>query len=142
MLGIKPVIGRSLTAQDMASSNTAVIGYRLWQERFNGNPSVIGTDVMVGTKPYTIIGVAPAGFSGVMVGQPIDLWLPITWFGRQPIENPEAFMFRVIARRKPGISQKAAQSNVQLLRPCRRGSNNGHRDKRRSSGMIARCPAS
>jgi len=115
VLGVTPVLGRALTEQDMGSSNTAVIGYALWQERFHGDPSAIGTPVVVGTKPYTIIGVAPAGFTGVLAGQPIDLWLPLTWFDPHYIENPVAFMFRVIARRKPDISEKAAQANVQLL---------------------------
>jgi predicted permease len=115
VLGVLPVIGHALGEQDMNSSNTAVIGYRLWNERFHGDPSVVGTAVVVGSKPYTIVGVAPAGFTGVMAGQPIDLWLPITWFDRHYIENPEAFMFRVIARRKPGISERAAQANVQML---------------------------
>src|SRR5262249_47365553 len=87
----------------------------LWQERFRGDPSVIGTPVVVGTRPYTIVGVAPTGFTGIVAGQPIDLWLPITWFDRRSIENPVAFMFRVIARRKPGISEAAAQANVQVL---------------------------
>lgn len=114
VLGVT-AMGRALTEQDMGSSNTAVIGYRLWQERFHGDPDVIGTAVVVGTKPYTIIGVAPAGFTGVMAGQPVDLWLPVTWFDRQRIENPVAFTFRVIARRKPGVSEEAAQANVQLL---------------------------
>jgi predicted permease len=50
-----------------------------------------------------------------MAGQPIDLWLPVTWFGRQRIENPEAFTFRVIGRRKPGVSEEAAQANVQVV---------------------------
>ncbi|MGH9631782.1 MAG: ADOP family duplicated permease [Bryobacteraceae bacterium] len=115
VLGVTPVIGRELTEQDMSSSNTAVIGYRLWKERFRGDPSVVGTAVVLDTKPYTIIGVAPAGFTGVAAGQPIDLWLPITWFDRHYIENPVAFIFRVIARRKPGISEQEAQANVQLL---------------------------
>jgi predicted permease len=115
VLGVNPVVGRALDEQDMKSSNTAVIGYRLWQERFHGDPGVIGSLVALRTKPYTIVGVAPAGFTGIMIGQPIDLWLPITWFDRHSIENPVAFMFRVMARRKPGISERAAQANVQLL---------------------------
>ena len=105
VLGVAPVIGRALNEQDANPSNTAVIGYRLWRERFHEDPGVVGTAVVVGTKPYTIVGVAPAGFTGVMAGQPIDIWLPITWFDRQSFENPVAFMFRMIARRKPGISK-------------------------------------
>jgi len=115
VLGVTAIIGRTLGGQDMNSSNTAVIGYRLWQERFQADPGVIGVAVVVGAKRYTIVGVAPAGFTGVVAGQPIDLWLPITWFDRHSLENPEAFMFRVIARRGPGISEQAAQANVQLL---------------------------
>jgi predicted permease len=115
VLGVNPIVGRALDEQDMKSCDTAVIGYRLWHERFRGDPNVIGTSVLVGTRPYTIIGVAPPGFTGIMAGQRIDLWLPITWFDRHSIENPAAFMFRVIARRKSGISEPAAQANVQLL---------------------------
>lgn len=115
VLGIRPSMGRALTEGDMAASNATVIGDRLWRERFHGDPSVIGTAIVVGTKPYTIIGVAPAGFTGVIAGQPVDLWLPITWFDRQRIENPVAFTFSVIARRKPGVSDQVALANVQLL---------------------------
>jgi predicted permease len=115
VLGVRPAAGRAFGEQDMNSSNTAIIGYGLWQERFHGDPSVIGAKIVAGAKPYTIIGVAPAGFTGVMAGQPIDLWVPITWFDRNYIENPVAFIFRVIARRRPGVSEEAAQANVQLL---------------------------
>lgn len=115
VLGVAPVVGRVLNEQDMNSSNSAVIGYRLWQERFHGDPGVLGAGVVIGTKPYTIIGVTPAGFTGVMAGQPIDIWLPISWFDGHHIENPAAFMFRVIARRKSGISEQATQANLQLL---------------------------
>jgi predicted permease len=115
VLGVTLIAGRALDQQDMTSSNTAVIGYRLWQDRFQGSPGVIGASVVIGTRPYTIVGVAPAGFTGVVAGQPIDLWLPITWFDRRSIENPVAFMFRVIARRKPGISERGAQASVEVL---------------------------
>ena len=115
VLGVTPVIGRALGEQDMDSSNMAVIGHRLWNERFHAAPGVVGSAVVVGTKTYTIVGVAPPGFTGVAAGQPIDLWLPVTWFDRHYFESPEAFMFRVIARRKAGISETAALANVQLL---------------------------
>jgi len=115
VLGVTPAAGRALTDRDMAAANTAVISYRLWQERFHGDPGVIGAAVVAGAKPYTIVGVAPTGFTGVMAGQPIDLWLPITWFDRHYLENPVAFIFRVIARRKPGITEEATQAEVRLL---------------------------
>ena len=69
VLGVAPMIGRALGEQDMNSSSMAVIGYRLWNERFHADPGVVGAAVVVGAKTYTIVGVAPSGFTGVAAGQ-------------------------------------------------------------------------
>ncbi|MBV9676885.1 MAG: ABC transporter permease, partial [Acidobacteriaceae bacterium] len=112
VLGVSPVIGRALAEEDLQTSNVAVISYRFWQRAFAGDPAVLDKTLRMGadSRPYTIVGVAPKGFTGVSVGQPIDLWIPV-----ERSRNPVAFMFRVIARRKPGVSEAAAQANVQLL---------------------------
>ncbi len=115
VLGVSPVIGRALTEEDLAASNTSVISYGLWQRAFTSDPAVLGKSLRVGNRRYTIVGVAPAGFTGVATGQPVDLWLPVTWMDRQALQNPVALMFRVLARRKPGISEEQARANMELL---------------------------
>jgi predicted permease len=45
----------------------------------------------------------------------VDLWVPITWTDRQALQNPAALMFRVMARRKPGVSEEQARANVDVL---------------------------
>jgi predicted permease len=115
VLGVTPIIGRGLTEDDMSAASTAVISYSAWKELFHGDPDIVGTAVAIGEKSYTVVGVAPPGFCGVVAGQPIDLWLPITWSGRRYFDRPDAFVFRVIARRRPGISVKAAEANVEVL---------------------------
>jgi predicted permease len=112
VLGVMPVIGRMLVEEDMASSNAAVIGYGFWQRAYAGDPAVLGKTLRVGAdgRAYTIVGVAARTFTGVATGQPVDLWLPVT-----PSRNPAALMFRVIARRKPGIPESTASANVQML---------------------------
>jgi predicted permease len=112
VLGVSPAIGRVLTQKDHDTSNVAVIGYGLWQRAWGGDPSVLGKTLQVGAdrRPYTIVGVTPANFTGLSTGQPMDLWVPVT-----PSPSPDAFMFRVVARRKPGSSEAQALANVELL---------------------------
>ncbi len=111
VLGVSPVIGRVLTAEDRDASNVAVISYGFWQRALGADPSVLGRTLQLGPDHVcTIVGLAPANFTGVATGQPMDVWVPAT-----PSTNAVAFMFRLIARRKPGISQAQALANVQVL---------------------------
>ena len=75
LLGVSTIVGRSFTDED-AQSQVVVLGYRLWQRRFNGSSSVIGSTCRIANQLYTIIGVAPEGFTGIRP-KPVDLWLPI-----------------------------------------------------------------
>jgi predicted permease len=111
VLGVSPVIGRVLTAEDRDTSNVGVISYGFWQRGFGADPSVLGKTLRLGPDHVcTIVGVAAANFTGLSAGRPMDLWVPVT-----PSTNPVAFMFRLVARRKSGISEDQALANVQLL---------------------------
>ena len=55
-----------------------VIGYRYWQSRFSASPSVIGRTVKINGYPFTIIGVAPASFSGTELIVSSDYWVPMS----------------------------------------------------------------
>src|SRR5207247_2343362 len=115
VLGVSPVLGRSRAEDDMPASNAAVIGYALWQRAFAGHPGVLGRTVRMGRRDYTVVGVAPAGFAGVLTGQSIDVWVPITWFEQSYLRNNVAMMFRTRARRRPGASQERVRANMNLV---------------------------
>jgi predicted permease len=114
-LGVAPVIGRTFTKQDLDTPNTAVIGYALWQRAFGRDPAVLGRGLRLGGRLQTIVGVAPEGFEGLSAGQPVDLWVPATWLDRRALQNPEAFMFRVMGRLRPQASLGQAQANLHVL---------------------------
>ena len=81
MLGVPTLIGRPLTVDDDRTANgspVAVISYAYWQRRFAGDPGVLGRTVTINRVPFTIVGVAPPGFSGEVVGRMTDLWMPLT----------------------------------------------------------------
>ena len=76
LLGVHPAVGQFF-ASDAADASVAVIGYELWQRAFDGDPSIIGRDLVVSSAHVRIVGIAPEGFNGIG-DRPLDLWLPIT----------------------------------------------------------------
>jgi predicted permease len=114
-LGLPAAVGRTPTEEESNRGSAAVISHALWQRALDADPAVLGKPMRVGGGTYTIVGVAPAGFRGITTGQPVDVWIPVTWVDRQSLANPEALMFHVIGRRKPGVSEEQARANMALL---------------------------
>jgi hypothetical protein len=67
-LGLQPAVGRLLLPSEgevLGSDPVVVLGYDFWKETFNGDESVVGRQATIDGHPFTIVGVAPKGFSGV-----------------------------------------------------------------------------
>ncbi|HYN07208.1 MAG TPA: ABC transporter permease [Vicinamibacterales bacterium] len=81
VLGVQAAAGRVLTVGDtreLGGTAIVVLSHEFWRRRFASDPAVIGTTVVVNKVPMTIAGVAAPGFSGLSVGNRVDLWLPVT----------------------------------------------------------------
>ena len=81
VLGIPPAAGRLLTTNDtheIGSAPIIVLSHDYWRRRFAGDAGVVGKSVNVNKLPMTIVGVAGPGFSGLSVGNRVDLWVPVT----------------------------------------------------------------
>jgi predicted permease len=80
MFGIRAYVGRALTDGDDQPNAppVAVMSYRLWQERYGADPSVIGSVFNLNDKPFTVVGIAPSGFFGDSLrSSPPDFFLPL-----------------------------------------------------------------
>jgi predicted permease len=80
VLGVSAVRGRLLGAADnrtLGGHPVAVMSHALWSGAFGADETVIGRILTVNGQPLTIVGVAPAGFSGVWLESPVDLWIPL-----------------------------------------------------------------
>ncbi len=78
--GLRAYAGRLLTPADDArgAPPVAVMSYRVWRQRYGGDPSVIGASFVIDGAPFTVVGVAPPGFFGAVVRpDPPDFWLPL-----------------------------------------------------------------
>jgi predicted permease len=129
-LGVKSILGRTLSDADDAAAGAhpvAVASYSWWRRRFGSNPSALGATVTIGATVYSIIGITPPEFFGVVAGRSPDLWIPLAmekeispgWNG---LDNDLFQSLYIIARRKPGVSmqQASAETNV-LFRQIARG---------------------
>jgi putative ABC transport system permease protein len=121
VLGLQPTLGRVLTAADDhrgCGLPGADISYALWQRDFGGDRSVVGRKLTIDRHPVEIIGVTPAGFSGLEIGRSFDVALPIcsqavlggefNW-----LDAGTVWWLTVMGRLKPGYS--LAQATAQLL---------------------------
>jgi predicted permease len=127
VLGVRPVLGRALTAADDvrnggAAGPVAVISHAFWQRRFNGAGDVIGRTVSVDRIPFTVVGVMPPQFSGVNVGDRFDVMLPLEaepLLGRMPprLDSPAWTWLQVMARRGPGQTAASLSAVLNAAQP-------------------------
>jgi predicted permease len=125
LLGVQAARGRFFNAQEdrpPLGENVAVLGQGLWRRRFGGDPGVIGREIMLAGALYTVIGIAPVGFTGADLTR-TDVWIPMSVVSRNVTANwPTAWnaqWLRVVARLKPGVS--AAQASAEVTELHRRG---------------------
>ncbi len=79
VLGARPALGRFFTKEEGDPQNTdrvVVLGYALWQSDFGGDRSIVGRTIPIGSARYTVIGVAPRGFTGANLDR-VDIWYPL-----------------------------------------------------------------
>ena len=123
VLGINPYRGRLLTDSDdqsVGAHPVAVASYSWWQERFSGDPKIIGKKVTIGSTVFTIIGVTPPNFFGTSVGESPSLWVPLAMQGQiQPgmngFNDPSFRSLYIVGRLKPGMTIPQANANTNLL---------------------------
>ena len=78
-IGVRPMLGRGFEPGEDAGRNAhpvTVISYQMWQDRFHGDPAIIGKTQVLSGLPHTIVGVAPQGFYGTFVGYAFQFWVP------------------------------------------------------------------
>jgi len=110
---VPPLLGRYLVPADELSSAppVVVIGHDVWQERFAGDPGVIGRSIRLGSSVHTVVGVMPERF-----GFPVshNIWVPLRLDPAlfEPKSGPEIFIFGRLA---PGATREQAQAELTTL---------------------------
>ena len=120
VLGIKPTLGRFFLPGEEARKGGApyvVLSYAIWQTRFAGDPLILGKSIDLAQHPFTVIGVAPAGFINAMPGVREDAWLPLDPLGTDGLRMTQrgANYLNVLGRLKPGVSRRLATQDLETI---------------------------
>jgi len=121
VLGVRPAIGRLLTDDDDGAEGghaVCVIGYRLWQERFGGDPRVLSMPILLNAKPFQIVGVSQPGFEGAALQSRHDVQVPMSmtelFMGEKRDSSGWSWM-QMVARLAPGVSRTRATAELQAV---------------------------
>jgi predicted permease len=132
VLGVKSALGRLILPDDVLKEGekpVAVLSHALWRNRFAGDLQIIGKTISLNGYAYTVVGVAAEGFSGTVIGERTDIWIPITmwqqadpeaavsavtwktdWFGQR-----DAAWLKVFGRLKPEVRIEKAQTDLSTI---------------------------
>jgi putative ABC transport system permease protein len=115
ILGSRPVLGRAFREDENEPGNTRVVllGHGLWQQRFGGDPTVLGRSIQLDGEPYEVVGVMPAGFD---FPEERELWTPIAYGPIFSDDNARSGHFlSVIGRRRAGVSAEEAAADIAAI---------------------------
>lgn len=122
--GVRAWIGRLMTDADdvEGAPPVAVMSYRIWNEKYGADPSVVGAPYQINGHSFTVIGVAPPGFYGAKLagwGMP-DVWLPLTTellidgeVAR--LKRPSGNFLNLIGRVRPGVNPSALEAKLKVV---------------------------
>jgi putative ABC transport system permease protein len=115
VFGVRPLRGRTFRPEDhrTGAAPVAVLGYRLWQQRFGADPAVVGKALTLDEGPFTVVGVLPAQFQpGLMTtAGERGLWVPKT-IGEHEGRVRGSAWWNVVGRLEPGATLAQAQADL------------------------------
>ncbi len=126
MLGIEPEVGRFFVSEEGQTPGThpvVVLGYDFWQRRFGADPGVVGTDLRLGGRQYTVVGVAPESVQGFTApGFNMDMFAPYMMSDALNFEGQSNHLSQrtsrstfIKARLAPGVSVDQARAALVTL---------------------------
>jgi putative ABC transport system permease protein len=120
-LGVTPMLGRDFTAEDdvPAHRRRAILSYSLWQQRFHGDPSVVGRFITLsGVAPYEVLGVLPRDFVPVFSGPtslPTEIWGPLAYDTSLPQACRSCRHLRVVGLLAQGATPTEARAEMATI---------------------------
>src|SRR5262245_12792489 len=115
LLGVSPTHGRGFTPEEDAVPNrgaVVILSDGLWRRRFGADPTILNRTIQLGTRTYTIVGIMPAGFTGV--SDTAQFWEPFAQSGAQ-FDNRGSRGFQTLARLKPGATIASARAELDTI---------------------------
>ena len=109
ILGTPPILGRNFVPDDdrPGAEPVVLLSHEVWQNRYRGDPSVVGRSISVNARPHTVIGVMPPRFA---FPETTRLWVPLASYAEKTPRD--ARNLQIFARLKPGSTREQATSDL------------------------------
>ena len=126
VLGVPPFLGRTFLPDEdkkPGGNTVAVLSYGLWSREFGADRNLIGQNITLNGRSYTVIGVTPPGFKGTFLFSSADqIWIPVSMHGQvfagfveNNFENRRFLSTFSFGRLKPGVNLNQAQASVETV---------------------------
>lgn len=124
LLGVNPALGRNFVdAEDkpVSTGMPVVLSYHFWQERLGSDPNILGQNLTLSGKSFTVVGVMPSGFQFPVQSTPVEFWTTIgldmeSVKGNPPMTSQRGVAYLdVIARLKPDVTRAQAEAEMSRI---------------------------
>ncbi|HET9419299.1 MAG TPA: ABC transporter permease, partial [Chthoniobacterales bacterium] len=125
LLGVEPIKGRVFTQEEggQGRDDVVIISARLWERRFNSDPTIVGNKISLNGRPHTVVGIMPRKFDfplplfnvqGSRFASRPDIWKPIA-FTNDELSARYWRSYGVIGRLRRGVSNAQAQAQIDTI---------------------------
>jgi predicted permease len=119
VMGVGAALGRTLLPEDDAEDDpqaVVVLGHHYWESRYGADPSILGSEIRMNGRPYTVVGVAPETFKGRLApGIGSDFWVPLQMYHHLDPYKLNRGDFTISARVRAGVPPGQALAAVQTV---------------------------
>ena len=115
LLGVDAAVGRTFSeSEDRVDGNAVMLTWSLFERRFGGDASIVGRQIHLDGKPYTVVGVLPKWFT--WPDAKVQVWVPYTsGLPADVVTHHDYHFTRVVARSRPDVSLASALSQVEAV---------------------------
>jgi putative ABC transport system permease protein len=117
VLGVPPLLGRGYTQEEAKDQEgrVVVLTYPLWQRAFGGDPKILGQQVNISGRSWTVVGIMPQGWKFPVADEKIDYIVPLQYMVASALNNRGSHFLSVVGRLKPGVQMRQAEAELSAI---------------------------
>jgi putative ABC transport system permease protein len=116
VLGVPPARGRTYTREDdKIDARVVVLTDYAWKTFFNSDPDIVGKQISLSLRQYTVLGVMPPGFQFPVEGERADYIMPLHPLVPEEVNNRDGHFLRMVGRLKPGVRIQQCEAEMKTI---------------------------
>jgi putative ABC transport system permease protein len=117
VLGVPPMLGRGFTAEEakIGAPPVVLFTYELWQRAFASNRNIVGQQVNLVGKSYTVLGIMPPGWNFPVHAEKTDFIMPLEPMVPTEVPRRGSHFLKLIGRLQPGVAMKQAEAELKSI---------------------------